>query len=50
MKEYKVVAYKGGMGPKKIVENLEQTLNETAAQGWRLVQKEGIVLIFEREK
>lgn len=49
MKEYKVINYKGGMG-KKMAQNLQEALNEMASQGWEFVQKDGLLVILERDK
>lgn len=49
MKEYHVMFIKGGMTPKKLVENAQETLDEMSAQDWELKFVSGVLWIFERE-
>ena len=50
MKEYKVISWKPGLS--KNNERLEETLNEQARNGWRVIHigEQNTRIVFERDK
>ena len=50
MKEYKVIRLEHLRNPKKLVQEMEDTLNKMSSQGWDFVSMEGVQLIFSKDK
>ncbi|MFX0071173.1 MAG: hypothetical protein ACFFAO_08795 [Candidatus Hermodarchaeota archaeon] len=50
MKEHKVIRLQNIRNPKKLVQEMEDTLNDMSSQGWDFIFMEGIHMIFSKEK